>query len=103
MYYSSLSSYTSPSFLLSSIAPPIDLYFINNTPELVGGSVSAEFAFNRHGLRISCHLTHLDGKQDCKLDTTYSNIEGCRDGIVTSLLDNALRLLGNYIVHENKM
>ena len=54
--------------------PGIDLYFINNTPELVGGSVSAEFAANRPGLEISCHLTHLDEfgfKQDCKLEDTH--------------------------------
>jgi len=44
----------------------IDLYFINNTPELMGGSVSAEFTANRPGLKIFCQLTHLDKTQDCK-------------------------------------
>ena len=49
----------------------IDLYFINDTPELVGGSVSAEFAANRPGLEISCHLTRFDSRQDCKIDSVH--------------------------------
>ena len=62
--------------------PPIDLYFINNTPELVGGSVSAEFAANRPGLEISCHVLRLDDvgfRQDCKLDNAH--------GLVPSAVD----------------
>ena len=63
-----------PLTILYLSPPALDLYFINNTPELVGGSVSAEFAANRPGLEISCHLKHLDEfgfKQDCKLEDTH--------------------------------
>ena len=40
----------------------------------MGGSVSAEFAANRPGLEISCHLTRFDEfgfKQDGKLEDTH--------------------------------
>ena len=47
---------------------PLEVYFINDTPQLSGGSVFAEFETNRPGVEMRCHLTHLDSAlQDCKL------------------------------------
>ena len=51
----------------------------------MGGSVSAEFAANRPGLEISCHLTHLDEfgfKQDCKLEDTHMTCGSVIDRMV---------------------
>ena len=55
--------------ILSVVCTEIDLYFINDTPLLVGGTVYAEFTADRPGLRFFCHLTHFDDpgfRQDCK-------------------------------------
>ena len=58
----------SPKIFSLSVAE-IDFYFINNTPVLVGGRVSAEFRADRIGLQFYCHLTHLDDsnfRENCK-------------------------------------
>ena len=49
----------------------IELYFINDTPELMGGSLRAEFATNRPGVEIYCQIVQLGGKQDCKETIFY--------------------------------
>ena len=54
----------------------IVLYFINETPLLVGGSVYAEFEANRDGLDFYCHLTHFDAydfRENCKCNV-FANV-----------------------------
>ena len=51
----------------------IDFYFFNDTPLLVGGTVSAQFRADRTGLITYCHLTHFDDfnfREDCKYQKT---------------------------------
>jgi hypothetical protein len=52
--------------------PDIDFYFFNDTPLLVGGTVSAQFRADRTGLITYCHLTHFDDfnfREDCSSGT----------------------------------
>ena len=63
------------SVLIIINGPPIeiDLYFINDTPVLVGGTVNAQFTTDRDGLvYYQCHLTHFHdtvGMMACNSNT----------------------------------
>lgn len=53
--------------IILSHAEPLSIQYVNNTPNIEGNTVKLEFQTNRAASKITCRISGLTSKKDCKL------------------------------------